>query len=123
MPPSIEERVAYLEGRVGKVDDLGPRIDAVDRKLDRGIEFLSGRIDALDQALSGRIDTLDQALSGRIDALDQKIDRVRVELSTRMDTMDTKFDRMNDRMGVQFRWLVGIQVAVLVVVVGALLSR
>ena len=112
MPPPIEERVAYLEGRVGKVDDLGPRIDAVDGKLDRAVETLSSRIEALDRKLSGRIE-----------GLDQKIDHVRVELSARIEALDAKFDHMNDRMGVQFRWLVGIQIAVLLAVVGALLSR
>jgi chromosome segregation ATPase len=116
---TLEERVVYLEGKVEehsrgyadirerltfldqKVDrfreELAARIDALDQKVDRFREELAARIDALDQRLSGRIDALDQRLSGRIDALDQKVSR-------------------------QFIWLVGIQITVLVAVVGALIA-
>ncbi len=74
MPVSIEERVAYLEGRVEehsrawkdiaeRLDRVEKRIDALDQKVDRFREELSSRIDALDQRLSSRIDALDQKLS------------------------------------------------------------
>ncbi|MDR7427527.1 MAG: hypothetical protein QN152_11795 [Armatimonadota bacterium] len=123
---TLEERVAYLEGRVEEHSRLGGElremIGDLDRKVDRYREELSGRIDALDQKvdryreeLSGRIDALDQRLSGRIDALDQKVDRYREELSGRIDALDQKVSR-------QFVWLVGLQVTVLLAVVGALIG-
>jgi len=104
---SLEERVAYLEGKVEEQSRLGGELRELvihlDQKVDRFREELvaantvtNSRIDALDQRLSSRIDALDQRLSSRIDALDQKVSR-------------------------QFIWLVGIQVAVLLAVVGALL--
>jgi chromosome segregation ATPase len=93
----VAERVTFLDQKVDRFrDELSGRIDALDQKVDRFRDELSGRIDALDQRLSGRIDALDQRLSGRIDALDQKVSR-------------------------QFIWLVGIQITVLLAVVGALL--
>ncbi len=98
---TLEERVAYLEGKVEEQSRLGGElremIAHLDQKVDRFREELSGRIDVLDQRLSGRIDALDQRLSGRIDALDQKVSR-------------------------QFLWLVGLQVTVLLAVVGALIG-
>ena len=54
--------------------------------------------------MSNRID----GLAGRIDAVDAKVDRFREELSAKMSH--------------QFGWLVGIQVSVLVAVIGALVA-
>lgn len=113
MPPSLEERVAYLEGKVEEhsrgFDDLRAsigRIDAhvlaLDGKVDRFRDELSARIDAL----GARIEPRFAALGSRIDALDQKVDRFREDL-------DGKMSR-------QFIWLVGIQVTVLAVVLASL---
>jgi len=117
---TLEERIAYLEGKIEEqsrgygeireaIQHLGERITSLDQKLDRFREELSSRIDALDQRLSGRID----ALGGRVDALDQKVDRFRDELSGRIDALDQKVSR-------HFVWMVGIQITILVTVVGVL---
>ena len=103
----IRELIVHLDGRV---DALSVRIDGLDRKVDRFREELGSRIDALDQKvdrfraeLSSRIDALDQRLTGRVDALDLKLDAFRQDVSR------------------QFNWLVGIQVAILLSIIGALL--
>ena len=104
---TVEERLAYLEGRVGEhsrgmaglgdaVVQFTHRMDGLDLKIDRFREELVGRIDAVEQKLAGRIDAVEQTLTGRIDGLDQKLSR-------------------------QFLWLVGVQVTVLLAVIGALL--
>ena len=68
MPEALEERVAYLEGRVEEHsktwEDLKDMINNLDQKVDR-----------------------------RIDALDQKVDRFRDELSSRIESLDQKFSR------------------------------
>ncbi len=98
MAQSLEERVAYLEGKVDEhsrgfgdirelIMHLSSRIDALDQKVDRFREELSGRIDALDQRLTGRIDALDE-----------------------------KFSRY-------FLWIIGTQITILLAVIGALLAR
>jgi tetrahydromethanopterin S-methyltransferase subunit G len=51
----------------------------------------------------------------RLTFLDQKVDRFREELAARIDALDQKVSR-------QFIWLVGIQITVLVAVVGALIA-
>jgi tetrahydromethanopterin S-methyltransferase subunit G len=105
---TLEVQVAYLRGKVEEHSQGYADIR-------EAIQRLSGRIDALDQRLSGRIDALDQRLSGRIDALDEKVDRFRDELSGRIDALDQKVSR-------QFLWLMGVQVTVLLAVVGALIG-
>jgi len=120
MAQSLEERVAYLEGKVdehsrgfGEIREL---IMHLDQKVDRFREELSGRIDALEQRLMGRLD----ATNGRIDALDQRltgrIDGLEQRLTGRIDALDEKFSRY-------FLWTIGIQITVLLAVIGALLSR
>lgn len=107
--PTVEERVAYLEGKVEEhsrgFGELREMVIHLDQKVDRFREELmwanvatNSRIDALEQRLSGRIDALDQRLSARIEALDQKVSK-------------------------QFIWLVGIQIMVLLAVIGALLGK
>lgn len=86
--PTLEERVAFLEGKIGDVAHLTADVHDLREEVRR----LSGRIDALDQKVDSRIDALDQKIDSRIDALDQKIDRFRNELSDRINTLDQKFD-------------------------------
>ena len=81
---TIEERVAYLEG---KVDEQS-----------RG---------------HGELRDAVQHVGGHIVALDQKVDRFREELSGRIDALDQKVSR-------HFVWIVGIQITILVTVVGVL---
>ena len=59
---------------------------------------LDQKVDRFREELSGRIDALDQRLTGRIDALDEKFSRY-------------------------FLWTIGIQITVLLAVIGALLAR
>lgn len=124
--PTIDERVAYLEGRVeehtrgfGELRDIAFQTDA---KVDRFREELAARIETLDQ----KVDRFRDELATRIDALDQKVDRFREELATRIDALDQKVDRrlaaLDQKMSRQFLWILGIQVTVLIAVVGALVA-
>jgi hypothetical protein len=89
--PTIEERVAFIEGKVEEYSrgfgELREMIIHLDQKVDRFREELSSRIDNLDARLNGRLDSL-----------------------------DAKFSRF-------FLWTIGIQITVLLAVIGALLSK
>lgn len=108
MPQSLEERVAYLEGRVSDhtqaQSELREMVVHLDQKVDRFREELAARISALEQSVNAWF----QSVNDQIDALDQS-------LSTRIDVLNEKVDR-------QFKWLVGIQITVLVAVVSALIA-
>ena len=145
MPPSIEERVAFVEGKVeehsrgfGEAREMLVHVDghvrALDQKVDRFRGELAVRIDALDQKvdrfrdeLSARIDAVHNGLSSRLDALDQKVDQFREELSARIDAvhnglssrLDALDQKLDQKMTSQFRWIVSIQVTVLVAIVVA----
>jgi uncharacterized coiled-coil protein SlyX len=67
MPVTIEERVAYLEGKVEEHskawDDLKDMITHLDQKVDRRVDALDAKIDRHREELSNRIDALDQKFS------------------------------------------------------------
>ncbi|MBW2078893.1 MAG: hypothetical protein JRI71_15360 [Deltaproteobacteria bacterium] len=118
MPGTLEERVAYIEGRVEEHskawEDLKDMIINLDHKVDT-------KIDSLDQRFSSRMDSLDQKvdrfrdeLSSKIDSLDQKVDRFRDELSSKTDSLDQKFSRY-------FLCIIGIQVTIFLSIIVTLL--
>ena len=91
---TLEERVAYLEGKM--------------EEHSLGFVSLRESITRLEQ----RIDTRFEAVDRRFEAIDRKFEAV-----------DHRFELMDDKMSRHFLWLVGIQVTTLIAVVGALLSR
>ena len=96
--PTLEERVAYLEGQVSEQSHAMLEVRDAVRNLERRMDARFEAVDRRFENMERRIDTLDAGLSRRADALDDKISR-------------------------QFIWLVGIQVTTLVAIVGALLAR
>ena len=87
--PSLEERVAYLEGRMQDHTALV-------------LDLRSGLRELRDE------------MGRRFEAVDRRFEAV----DKRFDAVDRRFDAV-DR---HFTWLVGIQVAMLVAVVSALVS-
>ena len=110
---TLEERVAYLEGRLedhtGTVGELRSDVRELRKRMDR-------RFEDLNQKLNRRFEEMDR----RFEGLNSKVDRLFLGLDTKIDGVDTSLDAKSSR---QFFWLVGIQVAVLVSVVGALVGR
>ena len=94
--PTADERIAYLEGRFEEHSGAITMLRA---------DFAALRSDVQD--VQRHVETLDQRLNGRIDAVEAK-------LSAKIDALDTKMSR-------QFTWTVGIQVAMLIAIIGALL--
>lgn len=129
MPQSLEERVAYLEGRASDqaqaqndfrelLLQLNRRVDHLDQKIDRFRDELADRIGALEQSFNERFNALEQRFSVReqsVDARFQSIDARFQSVNDRIDALDAKVSR-------QFVWLVGIQITVLVAVVSALIA-
>ena len=100
MPETLEERLAYLEGRVEEHskawEDIKDMIVNLDQKVDRRIDALDQKVDRFRDELSSRIDSLDQRFASRLDALDQKFSRY-------------------------FLWIIGIQVTIFLSIIATLL--
>src|SRR5688572_22222755 len=96
--PTVEERLAFLEGRL---EDHTAAVAAIQR--DTG--DLRSQVHNLDQ----KVDRLFSSLDSRISSLDQKVDRL-------FYSLDSKISR-------HFIWIVGIQVAFFLAIVGALVRH
>ncbi len=91
---TVEERLAYLEGKVEEhsrgMDDVLQGLAHLDQRLMHLEEGMGRRFEAMDR----RFDVLDTKIDQRTDALDQKISR-------------------------QFVWLVSMQLTTLVTMIAA----
>jgi uncharacterized coiled-coil protein SlyX len=94
---TLEERVAYLEG---KVDEHGRALDGVRD----AIVHLELRMDRRFEAIDRRFEVVE----GRLDALDQKLDR--------------RFGELERKLDQRFLWLVGGQMTTLLTVAAALMA-
>ena len=112
---TLDERVAYLEGQMAEhansfvvmrdaLRDIGQRIDRVDQRIDR---------------LEQRIDHLEQRIDARFDAIDRRFEAI----DRRFEGVDQKLAGLDDKMSRQFLWTVGIQITILVAVLGTVLMR
>ena len=79
-----------------------------------------GHVLGLDQ----KVDGVRHELASHIGALDQTVDRFRDERAGRVSSLDGRLNARIDglvlKISRQFSWLVGIQVAVLIAVIGFL---
>jgi ABC-type phosphate transport system auxiliary subunit len=102
--PTVEERLAYIEGRV----------EEHTRSME---EFRSGVL-RLDQ----RMDSLDQKVDRVRDELASRIEAVRGELTSRCDRIELRLDGLDQKLSRGFYWLVGMQFTILLAIVGTLLQ-
>ncbi len=124
MLTTLEERVAYLEGKLeehsGAWEDLKDmiihlenRINALDQKIDRRVDSLYNRINALDQKIDRRVDSLDN----RIDSLDNRINA----FDSRINALDNRIGGLDQKISKYFIWMIGIQVTIFLSIIATLL--
>ena len=107
--PTIEERVAYLEGQVSEQSHGLVEIREAVRSLEH-------RVDVRFEAMDRRVESLEQRMDARFEAIDRRMESLEQRMDARFESLDNKVSR-------QFVWLVGVQVTTLVAIVGALLAR
>jgi hypothetical protein len=99
--PTLEERVAYIEGQVNEQSHAPLEVrDAI-------------------RSLEHRMDTCFGGHDRRFDAIDRRFEAV----DRRLDGVDRRIDRLDEKVSRQFLWLVGIHVTTLVAIVSTLLTR
>jgi len=132
MPESLEERVAYLEGRVSDQaraqNELREMVVHLDQKIDRFREELAARISALEQSMNARFESIDkrfESIDKRFESIDKRfesIDKRFESIDRRFEAINGRIDALDDKVSRQFVWLVGIQITVLIAVVSALIA-
>lgn len=123
--PSLEERVAYLEGRFGEhtqatdglrddLSDLSGEMSRFFGQVDKRFEQIDRRFDHVDKRFE-QVDRRFEQIDGRIDSMDRKFE-------AKFDRVDERFIAMDSKIDRHFTWLAGLQMATLLAVVGAVLG-
>ncbi len=99
---NVEERVAFLEGRVVEQSNT--------------LGGIRETMASLENRLERRLESLEQSLSQRLQALEASV-------SQRFERVDQRFDALDTKMSRQFMWLAGMLLTTLVAVVAALVTR
>lgn len=103
MPATLEERVAYLEGKVEEHSyawqDLRERITHMEQTLNERFISLENRIDKRFEAIDRRFETIDR----------------------RFEAIDRRFEAIDQKFSKYFLWIIGIQVSVLLAVIASML--
>jgi tetrahydromethanopterin S-methyltransferase subunit G len=112
--PTLDERVAFLEGRVDEhsrgVGDMRALVVQLDGKVDRRIDGLDGRFEAIDR----RFETIDR----RFEAVDRRFE----DVDRRFTALEGQIGALDQKVSRQFLWLMGALTTVLVSVIGSLLG-
>ncbi len=113
--PDIAERVAFLEGKVEEhtrdFGEIRQMLVHLDQKVDRFCAELSASIDSLERSINLRLG----GFENRVNSLENRINSLDISLNQRIDALDQKMSR-------QFMCIIGIQVATILAVVGALIG-
>ena len=123
---TVDERVAFLEGRVNEqsqmINGIRDALVSLEQRMDRRFEGIDRRFESLEQ----RLNALDQKMDAGLAATNQKMDAGFAAVNQKMDAGLTA---MNQRMDAgfaaqdhRFAWLVGIQLTTTAAVVGTLLA-
>ena len=117
----VIERISTLEGKVSEhdriFDMIREEIRGLREYIDRRIDDTNTRIDDLRLDMNGRIDGINK----RIDETNRRID----ETNKRIDDTNRKIEemdiRLNRRIDSNFKWMLGIQIAMWITIISAIL--
>jgi len=103
---TIEERVAYLEGKVEEHSKAWSDLKEMMNSHDARMIAFEQRIDRRFEAIDRRFESIDK----RFEAIDRRFE----SLEKRIEYLDQKFNRY-------FLWIIGIQVSILLTIVATVL--
>ncbi len=120
--PTLEERVAYLEGRMGDhfaaVDDL--RVTAREGRADVNRQF--GEVSRQFGEARGEMEHLRADMTRQFAEARGETEQLRGEMARQFGDVRIDARRLEDQVHQQFRWLVGVQVTSLVAVGSAVVG-
>ena len=120
---TVDERVAFLEGRVNEqslmINGIREALVSLEQRMDRRFESIEQRLNALDQKVDAGFAAMNLRMDTALATLDQKIDAGLAAVNQKMDAGFAALDRKIDH---RFAWVVGIQLTTTVAVVGTVLA-
>jgi hypothetical protein len=112
---TIEERIASVEARAGEHSVM---MEAIRQSIDR----LDQRLTAMDSRIDHRFTALEAHIGQRCAAIDQRLIGIDQRFTVLEAGLNERFAGLRAEMAHQLRCIAGIQVSVLIGVIGALVS-
>jgi chaperonin cofactor prefoldin len=103
MPATLEERIAYLEGKV--------------EEHSYAWQDLRERITHMEQTFNQRFISLEQRIDNRFETIDKRFEAI----DRRFEAIDRRFEAIDQKFSKYFLWIIGIQVSVLLAVIASML--
>jgi uncharacterized coiled-coil protein SlyX len=116
--PALEERVAFVEGRVTEQAQMMEGFQRSVARLEMRIDRVDARVNHLETRMDQRFDAVDRRFEGlesRMAAFEHRVD-------TRFAGIDQRFMSLESTISRQFYWIVGIQMTVGTAVIAAILG-
>jgi uncharacterized coiled-coil protein SlyX len=116
---NLEERIAFLEGRVSEhargMDGIRDALVHLEERMDRRFHAVDLRFESIER----QFDEFEERLDRRFNAVDLRFEGV----DRRFEGVERRLESLEDKMSRHFVWLVGIQVTTLAAIVAALVAR
>jgi nitrate/nitrite-specific signal transduction histidine kinase len=112
---TVEERLASLEARMDGMADLRTLITDLDGDTNRQFTELRGDMQRQFTELRGD-------MQRQLDVTLSQFTELRGDMNRRFEQVDRRFEALDQKGDRQFTWVVGIQVALLLGVVGAMVG-
>ena len=117
--PTLEERVADLEAKMtpdlrdemvrgfGRMADL---FGQMEKRFEQRFEQIDKRFEQIDKRFE------------QVDKQFEQVDKQFEQVDKRLDRLDDRLERLDDKVDRHFMWIVGIQFAMMIVFIGALVA-
>ena len=119
---NIEERVAYIEGRVEEqgrgMDGIRDAIVHLEERMDARFAGVDARFTSMASSIDERFTSMGSSIDARFASVAARFDAV----DRRLDALDARVTALDDKMTRVFMWLVGLNVATLAAVVTSFAS-
>ena len=120
---TLDERVAYLEGRVEEqtrqTDGIRDATVHLEERMDRRFEGVDVRLHTFEDRMDRRFEAVDLRLQGFEDRVDRRFEGI----DHRLQGIDRRLDVMDEKYSRYFVWMLAAQVTTLAAVVTAFVAR
>jgi len=120
---TVEERLASLEVRMDRMDDLHTAVaglrDDVNRQFAEMRADMNGRLTELRTDMNRRFEQVDRRFE-QVDHRFEQVDRRFEQVERRGEQTDGRFLALESKIDRHFTWIVGIQMALMLAIIGAM---
>lgn len=113
---NLEERVAFLEGRV---DEHARQTDGIREAM----SHLEARVDARLAGMDSRLAAFEERVDRRFEIVDRRLDGFEGRVDRRFEALERRFDTTDEKYSRYFVWILTAQVTTLAAVVTAFVAR